>query len=77
MRDSMTILVAHVAATLPDSITARKELLVAIATVITAHHPCFPMVRDQLDAIARIENSQKQLPLTFHDPQSVLQHDGQ
>lgn len=65
MIDSLSTIAAHVASTLPDSITARKEILVALANILTTKHRAFSAVQAQLATIQTLEQLQKELPLQF------------
>lgn len=73
MRDSLSIISTHCAQTLPDSLSARKELLVALITILTAEHPAHKLIAAQLAAIEAIESLQKELPLKFT---GIPKHDG-
>jgi hypothetical protein len=65
MNDSLTILSRHVAATLPDSLIHRRELLVAMRNLLKASHRAYKPISDQIAAIDAISQLQNELPLQF------------
>ena len=67
MTSSIAILAEHVAGTLPDSITARKKVLVALLAVLKSNHRAYLPVRRQIKALEEIELLQRQLPLNFNE----------
>lgn len=76
MIDTLSTLANHVANTLPDSISARKEVLIALANVITSSHPAFKFVSAQLAAIETVERLQRELPLQFKPKTPAQTGDG-
>lgn len=75
MKSSPEILVEHALGTLPDSIAARKRLLMAVAHVIRGNHPEFKRVAMMLVYLERHEAAQAKLP--FAKPEQDGQRDGQ
>jgi hypothetical protein len=65
MSDARSILWQHVSETLPDSLSRRKLLLQALASVLTSKHPAFISICEQLAAIEKLEVGQAELPLKF------------
>jgi hypothetical protein len=74
MLDSVTTIVLHCAATLPESAPARKELLVALGNIVSIKHPAFDLIRGHLSMLEIEERLQKELPLQPLQPPT---HDGQ
>ena len=70
MTDSISILAEHVAGTLPDSLAARKRVLVALRTVLKTNHPAYTPVTRQIAALAALEELQAELPLNFNAAKS-------
>jgi hypothetical protein len=64
MLDSYSVIYRHVAATLPDSITARKVLLEALRNVL-AKGPIRDTVDAQLAAITSVEQLQAEFKFRF------------
>ena len=65
MQDSILILTQHAAATLPDSIAARRRVLAAMLRVLKSSHRAYAHVAKQLAALETMEQLQAQLPLQF------------
>lgn len=65
MSDPCSILYAHVAQTIPDSLNARKRVLTALMDILAPNHPACAHVQAQLAALATIEQLQRELPLKF------------
>ncbi len=65
--DSLSRLARHVAETLPDSISERKELLTALAHVVTEGHPALVSIHAQLASLETIERLQSELPFKFQE----------
>jgi hypothetical protein len=65
MTESLAIIAAHCARTLPDSIDERKRVLRALTHVLTDAHPALAAVRGQLASLAAIERFQEELPMHF------------
>lgn len=65
MIDSYSTIFAHVARTLPDSLSERKRLLQALDSVLPTRHPAARHVAAQLAAIAGVEQLQQELPMHF------------
>lgn len=63
--DSYAVLFAHVARTLPDSITERIALLAALARVLPSHHAAQPTITAMVQAMTLQEELQARLPLAF------------
>ena len=63
--DSLTILTAHVADTLPDSIEARRKVLLALKSVMTARHPAMKWVDHKLALIQQMQEAQIALSAEF------------
>lgn len=76
MRDSVTTIVLHCTATLPDSTPARKELLVALGNIVSPKHPAFDLVASHLRVIETSQRLQKELPLKSEKKPNP-EHDGQ
>jgi hypothetical protein len=66
MTDSIEILVRHVAATLPDSITQRLTLLEALRAVMKDSHPAYDSVCEHIQSLQTAQMLQAQLPLIFN-----------
>lgn len=65
MNESLTIIAAHVARHLPDSISERKRVLRALEKILPERHPASRSVIAQLSSIEAIERLQSELPLHF------------
>lgn len=63
--DSYAVLFAHVARTLPDSITERIALLTALARVLPDQHAAQPTITAMVQAMTLQEELQARLPLAF------------
>jgi hypothetical protein len=74
MTDAVSILASHVASTLPDSISKRKTLLMALRDVLPAKHPARIQVIAQLGTLTALEIMQSELPLKFS--RAKPEHDG-
>jgi hypothetical protein len=48
MPDATTILMAHVAKTLPNDIRHRRELLVAMRSMMTVRHPAWSAINQHI-----------------------------
>lgn len=66
-KPSQQILAEHAANTLPDSISARREVLKAILENLTTAHPAHLNIRAHLAALDTAENFQRELPLKFKE----------
>lgn len=67
MNDPLTIIAAHCADTLPDSIESRKELLNALKSFLRGNHPALPKVLQMIAAIERMETLQPLLSAEFQN----------
>ncbi len=66
MSDALSLITAHCARTMPDSLSDRKALLMAIKAILTNQHPAMKSVAAQLAAIEQVEMLQAELPLKFN-----------
>jgi hypothetical protein len=57
------VLFAHVV--LPDSLDERRKVLQAFAAVVRKSHPAYRSINEQISALDRLGNLQKELPLKF------------
>jgi hypothetical protein len=73
MPDATTILMAHVAKTLPNDIRHRRELLVAMRSMMTVRHPAWSAINQHIDRIDAILSSQNEMQLSF---ERLLAEDG-
>ena len=69
MSDPLSILVEHVAGTLPDSISKRLVVLTALRHVMKPTHPAFHQIGAQIKALAAVNRFQEELPLLFKEVQ--------
>lgn len=65
MTDPIATLAQHVACTLPDSLSRRKAVLLALRAVMKSSHPACNDINHQIKALAAIEQLQAELPLHF------------
>lgn len=63
--NSLNILCAHAARTLPDSLAGRKQLLAALANVMRLRHPATRQVRAQMIVLHGFEAMQAGLAREF------------
>ena len=63
--DSLNILCAHAARTLPDSLAERKQLLAALANVMRLGHPATQEVNAQMTVLRGFEAMQAELADMF------------
>ena len=68
MTDPLDIVLTHAIETLPDSISARKQLLRAMSHVITEKHPAYNAVMSQIAVIESLEELQAKLPIQLKGP---------
>lgn len=66
MTDSIEILVRHVAATLPDSISQQLVLLEALRTTMKSSHPAYQVVCEHIYNLKSAQRLQSELPLKFN-----------
>jgi hypothetical protein len=57
------IVFAHIA--LPDSMKERERVLRAMLAIVTARHPVWQSICDQIEALELLEKLQKEWPLDF------------
>lgn len=69
------ILFEHVSKTLPDSLTKRKELLLAVKMVLPRNHPARAHVMAQIASLEAVEIMQHELPLKFQSAESAKSAD--
>ena len=65
MRHPLDIIIAHVHATLPDSLCKRKELLAAVLNVVKPNHPARRGTAAMLTALHEHDRAQTELALEF------------
>jgi hypothetical protein len=58
----------YAAVNLPDSISERKAVLLALSKVLKPHHPVYREVQASLAVIQTLEKLQNQLPIHFIEP---------
>jgi hypothetical protein len=58
----------HAAVNLPDSISERKTVLLALGKVLKPHHPVYREVQASLAVIQTLEKLQNQLLIHFIEP---------
>ncbi len=67
MSTSLSLLALHAVDTLPDSVSKRKQLLLAIQETLKANHPARSKVAEMLCAIEQMEKVQPLLSAEFQN----------
>lgn len=69
MTDPYTTIFLHISRTLPDSLSARRELLVATRALMKVTHPAAKDIDAQIAVIEAIDKLQGQLTLLLEEQQ--------
>ncbi len=73
MPDATTILMAHVARTLPKNLNERRALLEAMLTKMDRSHPAYGATRHHIAAIDSLKKLEEEAQLKFSE---LLKEDG-
>jgi len=65
MSDALTIIMEHVARTMPDSISERLTLLEAQRSLLKPQHPAWKNICEHIHALKSAQRLQSELPLNF------------
>ena len=65
MSDALSIIMEHVARTMPDSISGRLTLLEAQRALLKPQHPAWKNICEQRHALKSAQRLQSELPLNF------------